>query len=196
MSNLLEISESAWRQIFPNPSDETSLSREEFLSTARGEYAYQMQLYYWSEKQREGSFEIPSHLLTPVELPVLDNEVDISSLNVFRSFGIDSYIQSVGGLTCSCEYVKSSVNRRKLFSNFESIDDNVRPYIPLKNKLLFPKGTHANPIKIIYINKGERVGNDEEIDDHIGAIVRSRLIEIYGGKINKEDVTNNTNSNQ
>lgn len=196
MANILEIAQTAHSQIFPNPSDETSISREEFLSTARGEYAYQMQLYYWSEKQREGSFEIPSHLLSQVELPVIDNEIDISSLNVFRAFGIDSFIQNIGGLTCTCEYVKSSVNRRQLLSCFEIIDDNVRPYVPLKNKIQFPKGTHAPKIKIIYINKGERVGDEEEIDDHVGAIVRSRLIEIYGGKVNKEDVTNNTDSNQ
>ncbi len=34
-----------------------------------------------------------------------------------------------------------------------------------------------------------------EIDDSIGAIIRTRLLELYGNKIGREDVTNNQNSN-
>jgi hypothetical protein len=41
---------------------------------------------------------------------------------------------------------------------------------------------------------GENVDEDIEIDDTIAAIIRSRLNEIYLGKIPKEDVTNNSSS--
>jgi hypothetical protein len=41
---------------------------------------------------------------------------------------------------------------------------------------------------------GENVDGDIEIDDAIAAIVRTRLNEIYLGKIPKEDITNNSSS--
>ncbi len=43
--NLNEVAEVAWRQLYPNPSDETAVTLQEFQSTARGEYSYQLLLF-------------------------------------------------------------------------------------------------------------------------------------------------------
>lgn len=194
MENLLQIVQSVFDQV-SNDSDESPITREAMLVDAKAEYAFQMQLLYWAEKQREGFCEIPSFLLTEVELPVEDNKIDISSLNVFNAFSADSFIQNIGGLTCECNYVKSSVNRRQLLCGFESIDDSVRPYVPIGTKIEFPEGTHAKTIKIIYVNKGERVDDQLLIDDRVASLIRDKLQNIYLGKIPSKDETNNTNPN-
>lgn len=194
MANLLEIVQSVYDQV-GNDSDEAPVTREAMLVDAKAEYAFQMQLVYWAEKQREGFFEIPSHLLSEAELPVVDNEIDISSINVFNAFSTDSFIQNIGGLTCECQYIKSSVNRRQMLCGFESIDDSVKPYVPLGKKIKFPEGTHAKTLKIIYINKGEQVDDNYEIDDKVASLVRDKLQNIYLGKITQKDQTNNTNPN-
>ena len=167
---------------------------DEFIVTAKGEYAYQMLLLYWKEKREEGFFNIPSNLLSTTKLDVVNNKADISELGIFRGFPSDIWLQNVGGLGCSCKYVKTDVNKAQLLCEDDSLPDEARTFLPLANEILFPKGVHENPITIIYANMGENVDGDIEIDDAIAAIVRTRLNEIYLGKIPKEDVTNNSSS--
>lgn len=196
MSNLLEIAELAWEQVFPSGGDETRISKESFIATAKTEYAYQYLLFYWKQKREEGFFNIPSHLLSEVELPVVDDEIDISKLKVFNAFGTDRFLVNVGGLTCSCEYVKSNVNTAALLCDDDSLSDDTRTYLIVGNKIKFPRGTHASRLTIIYTNTGEKVSDRIECDDAIGGIVRTRLVEIYGGgKTGKEDDSNNSTSN-
>lgn len=195
MASLKETAELAWRQLNPNPGDETSLEVEEFIATAKSEYAWQMQLEYWNQKQREGEAVMPSHLLTEVELPVKDNKMDISKLNIFRNFFADIWLVNVGGIGCDCLYIKSDPNMSQLLCGDDSKPDEARTYYPLGKAIVFPNGVHKNPLPIIYANRGDELDDDIEIDDGIAAIVRTRLIDIYGGKTGQEDVTNNTNSN-
>lgn len=194
LSNLLSIAEQAFLQIFPNAGDETLVTREQFIATAKQMYAYEMLLYYWNERNREGEFVMPSHLLSEVELEVVDNKMDISSLNVFRSLPSDLWLQNIGGLDCKCKYVKSDVNMSQLMCGDDSLGD-VKTYIPLSKKIIFPDGVHANKLTLIYANMGETTDEKVEVDDALGAIVRTRLIELYAGKIGSEDKTNNTNPN-
>lgn len=195
--NLLSIAELAWRQVFPNPGDESAITREEFIETAIGEYAYQMLLFYWKVIADEGYFIFPSNLLTEVSLPVVNNTIDLSGLKVFRGLPSDLWLQNVGGIGCECEYVKSSINMSQLLCDDDAAPDDTRTYIPIGKQLKFPQGTHTTPLTIIYANQGEGLDADTiEVDDAIGAIVRVRLIEIYAGKTGKEDTTNNSNSEQ
>lgn len=196
MANLLEIAQVAFDQIYPNAGDETPLDVEHFISTAKTEYSYQMLLLYWKQRNEDGYFEFPAYLLSEKEMDVVDNKIDTSLLKIFRSLPYDLWLQNVGGLNCVCQYVKSSVNSTSLLCDDDSMDDIVRTYIPLSNEIRFPKGTHSKKLTIIYANIGENIDGKIEVEDSIGAIVRTRLIEIYGGKIGTEDVTNNTNGNQ
>jgi hypothetical protein len=194
MAALKSICEVAYRQVFPNPSDEAAVTVEEFIETGRSEYAYQMLLMYWKERREEGFYDIPSNLLSSIKLDVKDNRADISQLGIFRGFPSDIWLQNVGGIGCKCKYVKTTVNMVQLTGDDDSLPDEARTFLPLGQEIIFPQGVHENPITIVYTNMGENVDGDIEIDDTIAAIVRTRLNEIYLGKIPKEDVTNNSSS--
>lgn len=197
MANLKEIAELTWRQLFPEPS-KPPISKEEFLATARTEYAGQMWIMSKNEKNQEGVFNLPSILLSESpELPVdkATKSIDISDLEIMRGLTNDSWLQNIGGLTCSCIYVKSNLNQSQLLCDDDSLPDSAKTYYVQGNQIFFPRGTHAEKIKIIYANKGLPVEGRIEVDDVIGSIIRTRLLETYGGKMGKEDVTNNSNPN-
>ena len=196
MANLRAIAELAWRQVFPNPSDETKLKKGDFIATARSEYAYQMLLFYWNEKQREGYWNIPSYLLTEVEKDIINDEMDISDLKILFSLPQEIWLQNIGGINCECKYVKSDVNKSQLLCDDDSLGDGARTYYPIGKKIKFPKGVHANKLPIIYANNGNAVDDNIEVDDAVAGIVRRSLIEIYTGKTGQEDKTNNSNSDQ
>lgn len=195
MANLLEVAELSWRIAYPNPSDETPVSKEEFIASAKVQFAYESWVAALNEKQREGYFEVPSYLLTEVEKEVVDNEIDISDLKMLRSLPQEVYLQNIGGLTCKCNYVKSSFNLAQLMCDDDSLSDNDRPYILVGNKIKFPKGAHKSPLPIIFANTGENVPGNIEIDGALGSIIQDKLLVKYLGKIGVEDVTNNSNSN-
>lgn len=195
VANLKSIAQLAFNQLNPGGGDETSLDVEEYVETAKSEYAWQMQLWYWAERQREGEAVMPSHLLKEVEMDVVDDAIDISSLSIFRNFSSDLWLQNIGGLSCTCRYQKSDLNLTQLLCGDDSQDENVKTYYVVGKKIKFPQGTHAKKLTIIYANRGEDVDDEIEIDDGVAGIVRSRLIEIYGGKVPAEDTTNNSNPN-
>lgn len=194
MANLLEISDLAWSQLYPKGSDNSAISKEEFIATAKTEFAYQMLLMVWKEKRDEGFFNVPSYLSTEVEKEVVKGEMDIADLQILKSLPQEVWLQNIGGLNCSCKYVKSTINLTQLLCDDDSMGDDVRTYIVIGKKIHFPLGVHKSPLTIIYANSGKDVDGRIEVDDAIGGVVRTRLIEIYGGKTGPEDETNNENS--
>ncbi|MEO6638045.1 MAG: hypothetical protein ABIN25_07195 [Ginsengibacter sp.] len=189
------ISELAFRAIFPNPGDETSVTRQEFLAAAKLQYAYQYLLLYWKMRREEGYFTMPSHLLVQESFEVINNEVDISCIKTFRAIGDDAFLISVGGLTCSCTYVKTNVNRKLLLCDDNSLPDGERTFLVLGKKIIFPKGAHTSPIEIIYASTGDNLKDDTEVEESVGAMVYEKLLELYGrNKLGLEDVTNNSSS--
>jgi len=195
MANLLSIAEQSWSQLFPRPGDEEAVDRGDFVATAKSEYAFQLWKKIKEDKVLYGDCDIPSYLLSEKELEVVDNEMDISSLKIMRSIDQELWLQGIGGIGCECVYVKSSLNQSKLLCDDDSLADDARTFYPFGKKIKFPKGTHASPLKIQYANQGEEIDEVIEIDDAIAGIVRTRLIEIYGGKIGQEDKSNDSNSN-
>jgi hypothetical protein len=184
----------AWRQLFPNPNDETAISKEEFITTAKSEYALQIWIQAKQEKREEGFYNVPSNLLTEITLPVKDNFVDISGLDILRGLPSEIWLQNVGGIGSKCVYVKSTVNTSQLLHDDDGLADTDKTFLVIGKKIIFPRGVQGETIPIIYANSGGSVEGDIEIDDAIGGIIRTRLIEIYGGKIGVEDETNNSNS--
>lgn len=195
MANLKEIAELAWGQLFPNPGDENAVDREDFIETAKTRYAYEMWRKIKEDKREYGECDIPSHLLEEAELSVADNEMDLSTLEIMRGIDEELWLQDVGGISCECTYIKSSVNKWKLLCDDDSLPDDARVYYPLGKKLVFPLGAHANSVKIVYAKRGEDVDDVIEVDDVIGDIVRRGLIDTYGGKVGAEDKKNDSNSN-
>lgn len=184
----------AWEQQFPLATDEVAISRESYIAVAKGEYAYQFLLWYWKEKGTEGVFNIPGNLSTESEpLPVVDNEMDISGLDILSRLPNDLWLQHIGHLTSDCTYIKSNINQTQLLKEDESLPDDYRTYLIIGKKIIFPKGVHTNPLTIIYANSGQNVDDNIEVDEAIGALVRQKLNDIYLGRTGQPDKTNNTN---
>lgn len=193
---LQAVCELSWRQIFPKPSSQTPVTKEEFIATGRAEFAYQILLLAWKERGDEGYFQIPSYLLTEVSKDVVNNEMDISDLKYFKRLPQEVWLQNIGGMGCNCKYVKSDVNLAKLLCDDDSLDDVAKTYFILGTKIKFPKGVHTTPLPIIYANMGDDASGTLEIDDAIAALVRQRLNELYLGKVPPTDITDNNNPNE
>ncbi len=193
MANLLSIAELAWRQLFPDPSDETKVKKEEFIATAKLEYAYQLWIKLMADKREEGYFEVPSYLLSETELEVKDNVMDISSLKIMRGLPWETWLQNIGGIECKCKYVKSTLNLSQVLCDEDSLPDGDKTYYVVGKKIKFPKGVDQDKLPITYANSGENIDGYIEVEDSLGGIVRRTLVEIYGGKVGSDDDTNNSN---
>lgn len=196
MANLLEIAELCFKQLYPNPGDETTIRKEEFIASARSEYAYQMWLRILAERREEGMLEVPSYLLTEKELEVKNNEIDISSLKIMRALPWEVWLQDVGGATCSCKYVKTTINLYKTLFDDDSLADDDKLFYVVGKKIKFPRGAHASSLPITYANNGENVNDRIDVDDAVAGLVRRSLLELYAGKIGKEDKRNDSKAEQ
>lgn len=193
MSNLKEVAELSWNKVFPAGS-KAPISKEAFIATAKNEFAYQSLLMAWKEKA-EDWFEVPSYLLTEVEKPVTNNEIDISDLKYFKSLPMAQWLQDIGGFGCDCRYIKTTFNLSKLLCEDDSLGDSDKPYYALGKKIVFPKGTHAPKLTITYANMGEDIDGNIEVDEAIASLIRDKLDAIYLGRVPPTDTTNNQNPN-
>lgn len=196
MTNLLSVAEQAWRQLNPNPTDETATKVEEYIATAKSEYCYQLWLKIKADKREDGRYDVPGYLLSEKEVEVVSNEVDVSELNALLTLENDLWIQNIGGFTCECPYVRTTVNLMNTLIDDDSLPSNARRYYTIKNKIKFPDGVHKDKLSIIYANNGENIDERIEIEESLAGIVRRSLIDIYMGKTGKEDKTNDTNSQE
>lgn len=196
MASLQAIAELAWRQIFPNPSDETSITKEEFIETAKVEYATKVWEFNRAERLSTGQDNIQPSLLSEATLTVVDKQADISELNALRSLPNNTWIQGLGEIGCAeCEYVILDLNKYRLLCDDDSRDKSKKPAIVLGKKIIFPEGAHKPEVSIIFANMGSELDGETEIDDAIGGLVRRALIDIYGKRF-PEDKSNNSNGNQ
>lgn len=194
MAKLFSIAELAWRQLFPAANDETKVKREQFEEDAKTEYAFQMWLRLLNEYREFGEIIVPSYLVTETELEVKDDVMDLSGIKVMRGLPFELWIQNIGGVNCTCRYVKSTLNNAQVLCDDDSLDDADKIYYAVGKKLKFPRGVHKSPLPITYANYGENVDGDIEVDDAIGNMVRQALVNLYGGKVDREDKTNNSSS--
>lgn len=192
MANLLSIAELCYRQFFPNPTPQTAQKLDEFIETARGEYAYQTYLMSRAEKRENGEWEVPASLLRQADLDVKDNKADLSTLSIFNSLEHGSWIQSIGSMSEDCKYIRQSANLNAMLD--EDYVGNAKPYLIVGNTALFPMGVHSSKVPIIYASNGEDIPDEINVDDALAGIIRRSLMEIYQLKY-PVDVTNNNNSN-
>lgn len=192
--DIREVAELSWRKIFPQGGTNTAVSKEEFQRVAITEFAMQTLLMAWKDRA-EDYYEVPPYLLSEVEKDVVNNEMDISDLKYFKSLPMQTWLVNIGGFDCHCKYIKSTANLTQLLCNDDSLDDDARPYFVLGKKIVFPKGAHKTPLKIVYANIGEGIDGSIECDEAIAALVLEKLDALYLGKVAPVDVTNNNNSN-
>lgn len=195
MANLKEIAELAHSQLFPNSGDEVAVDIEDFVATAKVLHAYELWRKIKEDKREYGECDIPSYLLKEAELEVEDNRISLEGLNIMRGIDQELWLQDVGGMNCECTYVKSTVNHTKLLCDDDSLPDDQRTFYPVGKQILFPQGAHSDKIKITYAHNGDETDDYIDVDDVVAGIVRTRLIEIYTGKIGQEDNKNDTNVN-
>ena len=197
MANLLEIAQLVWEQIYPKPGNETTVTREQVVATAKTEYAYQLWIKIKQDKAEYGETDIPSFLLSENEMPIENNEMDISELDIMRGLDLEMWLQDINdGIPCKCKYIKTTLNKSKALCDDDALPDDAKIYYPVGNKIKFPLGANgAKKLNIIYANNGDEVDEEIEIDDVVGAMVRRSLLEIYLGKIGPEDKKNDSNSN-
>lgn len=193
MSNLKEVADLSWSQIFPQGSDETPIQKEEFIRTAYANFAYFTWVAYLNEKNQEGYADVPSYLLSEIEKEVVNNEMDISDIDYFKSLPQEVWLQRIGEEGCRCKYIKSTVNLNQLLCDDDGADDAAKTYYVVGKKIKFPKGVHKTPLSITYANMGEDADGNIEVSEEIASLIRDKLNSIYLGKVAPSDVTNNTN---
>lgn len=187
MSNLLEVAELAWRQLKPD------VSKEEFIATAKYEFSYQSLLRFYEERKLEGTIDLPPHLLDEKKFDVVNNEVDLSGEKIMYGLPNGIWLQQISDIEKkSGNYTKTTIN----LVNAIGFDDigNDKPYYVSGRSIKFPNGTHSNKINVIFAGAGKRIDNEIFVDENIAALVRNRLIEIYGNKTSETDKTENGNS--
>lgn len=181
-----------YRKLFPNPSDESALKKEDFISSAKTVYAAAVWIRVKENKRSGEPYEIPSVLLeTSEELIVRDGVIDTSQLKALTSLPDELWLQGVIG---DC-YMKTSFNLWKTLKDDDSQPDSIKPYYPLGKKVVFPLGANSPKLSIVYAKLGSTIDGDVEVEGSLGQIIRDKLAEMYGGKIGKEDKTNNSNPN-
>lgn len=197
MANLLEIAELAYNQIFPIPRSKTAIALQEFIATAKYEYAAAMWIYRQEQIATDGSFQMPSDLLTESEpLDVVNNQIDVSKLKYLSSLPGDLWLQNLGGLECECRYVKTTINLAQIFRGDDSMDNNDYPFYVVGKKIKLPKGSHKNKLPIIYANMGTGLNPRlVEVNEYVASKVREKLMQLYGKRL-PVDITNNNNPDQ
>lgn len=196
MANLLEMAELAHRAIFSETREKPYESIEEFISTAKIQYAAAMWIYRNEQRATDGMFEMPSDLLSETTLDVKNNEIDISKLDYLASLPNAEWLQSIGGVNCHCKYYKTTLNLSKILCNDDSMPEGDKPFLVVGKKIKFPKGAHAEKVDIIYANTGEDLdAGTIQVNDYVASKVMDKLYQLYG-KPATQDVTNNNNPNQ
>ena len=194
MTSLQAIAEDIWLQI-GGGNDEARTQLEQVEQAAIIEYAWQMLQMAWRDKRENGEYIVPSYLSREVELKVVNNESDISKLNILKGLPSEMWLQQIGDIS-GCTYTKTTINQSQLMADDDSMPDDSRTYFVIGEKIRFPKGTHSDKLLMIYANDGSDLdGKETFVDDAIGALVSERLMAKYFGKVAVEDVTNNSNSN-
>lgn len=196
MSTIKQNAELAYRQLYPNPSDETPITLVEFIETAKTEYANLVWLQNRSDAREIGSNDIPEYLLSTAELQVDEKgRADISKLKVMRGLKGLTWIQGLGDMSCAnCDYLIVDTNKYNLLCGDDSVGD--RKFAVAAGKYIkFPDGTYESDriVPIIYATMGSELSDNIEVDDALASSLRRSIIEIYGGKTGQEDKTNNSN---
>lgn len=197
MADLRSIAELVWKQMNPNPGNETKITRGQVIETAKTEYAYWMWRKIKEDKAAEGESNVPSYLLDEKEVEVQNNYIDISDIGIMRSIDQDLWLQDVRPVEvdakCECQYIKTTFNTNKALCDDDSIPDTAKTYYPLGKKIIFPRGTHSERLVLVYAKNATGIDEEIEVEEAIGAQVRRSLMDIYLGKVQPEDKTNNTN---
>lgn len=195
MVSLQTLGEVVHRQIMGNNSDEVRITLEEVIEAAKIQYGTEVWTQAYLFYRDWGYYEIDTVILREVEKEVKNNEIDLTDLSIMRSIPFEMWIQSVGGVSCECQYIKSTLSLSKILCNEDSLGHD-RTWYVVGNKIKFPQGTKEKKLPIIYANDGSDLDTDETfIPDAIAGMVRQKLLEQYLGRIPPTDMSNNSSPN-
>ena len=192
MAGLKSIAQVNYDQIYPNATSQTSVKVEHLIEEAKIRYAWELFRVGKESKRVDGEWEIPSDLWREALIDIVNNEADISELNVFRSLEGDSWVGNIGGIGSDCKYMRLTLNLSQSFD--EDYLGNSKSYIVVGSKIKFPQGTHKKSLPIVYATNGNDLDDEIQIDDAIGALVSDYIYKKFSGRL-PEDRTLNSNSN-
>jgi hypothetical protein len=197
LQTLKAITESVFEQIYPNSTDETPVDKDIFYIAARSSYAYYTWLNYLKAKNETGEKNVPSNLITPITLPIVDNKVDISNIGALTALPNNVWLQTVGGGDCGdCSYDIMDLNTWKKLCNDPSRNTNSKAVVVYSSQLQFKEGVFDGDTEVLieYASMGSEDLDDIYIDEAMGKIVRTDLLKEFSAKF-AEDKTNDSNSN-
>jgi hypothetical protein len=76
------VAEQAYNQLFPRPTDEEAVDKQDFVATSKSIFAYEVWKKIKEDKLLYGECDIPSYLLSETEREIVNDEMDISSLKI------------------------------------------------------------------------------------------------------------------
>lgn len=182
MADLKSIAQVNYDIIYPNATAQNAVKVEHFIEEAKSRYAWELFRISHEMKRAEGEWDIPSAILREANLTVVDNAADISSLNIFRSFEGDTWIQSIGGLESDCAYIRQTINISRMLLDDEYLG-NSKPYTVVGNSIKFPRGANGKTIPIIYASNGSDLEDEILVDDAIGALISEYIYKKFSGKL-------------
>jgi len=194
MTNLLEICQGAYDQVYPNATVQTPIKVEHLVVAAKSKYAYEMWRLSKELKRSEGEWEIPSSLWRQGEIEVKDSVADISGLSVFRTSDGETWISNIGGINCECSYMKQTPNLAQILCDDDYLG-NGRPYVIIGDKISFPKGSHKSTLPIIYASNGEDLNDEIPIDDTTAELVSIYLVQRFSNKLPTDETANDNSNN-
>lgn len=191
---LQAVAELVYRQVNPNPKDESPSTLAEYIESAKLRFAYRTwERNRLNKSMGEGNV-VDGALVRSYDMTVVDKKASIAEISPLRMLTDNMWIQSVGGISCGgCQYTVMDINSYKLLCDDESRNPEYdKAAVPVGSSILFPDGAHAETVELIYVNDGSDVEDDMDVDGSIGAMVQSDLFALYSKQF-KEDKSNNSN---
>lgn len=193
--SLWTIAELAWKQVYPKGKEETKNTVEEFVETAKDEYA-NVAFTTWLQLRNDSDLSLIENLLTRKKYEVKENtdgelysDLEVSVFTLPRDMGI-FIVQPPR----QRPLIKGSIGTQNLFAD----DPGERSYYRLEKKIFYPEGFAIPGTKEVMITLValDFIDNELEVPDIFAKPIRDALVSKYMGTISVPvDDTNNKNAN-
>lgn len=191
--SLWTIAELAWRQINPGGKDEAKNTLEEFVETAKDEYA-SAAFSLWIELRNETDFSIIEQLLTRKKYEVKE---DINGLYTDLETTIMDFPRDLGLFKVvppkQDPLTKTTLGTYDLFKE----DTGEKTYYRISKQIFYPDGFEI-PTKEVMITlvSSDFIDEEIEIPDTLASRVRDAVLKKYLSTNQiQQDETNNKNAN-
>ena len=198
MKSIRLIAELAWRQLNPNPSEEVANLKEEYIETAKNEFAGLAWIQYMGARKEGDKAVFEGLLRRKVYLPQESEEglflqLDEDVIDLPNDEGIRMVAAVAKGVRPLTKARAESLN---LFQD----DPGEKVFYRLQRKIFFPYGLNVQgktSVAVLMVSAGAIGEDDLLIPAHMAADIHGALINKYGPtKGVPSNVTNDSNANE